>query len=167
MIPDRLLQNGQGTLTDLVLLESTELCLVKFRFGDVDVLTVSKDEKETQQVVEQRSTDLMVGGGGDARREDNSHRARVPHEGAHCCQKVWWAPPDWSLQPLSLPPSAARILPDYDMGRLKQKGKAGAAKAYVTRSAAIKKLQCSLADFRRLCILKGTLREDNLALLEF
>ncbi|CAK5265295.1 unnamed protein product [Mycena citricolor] len=41
------------------------------------------------------------------------------------------------------------------MGRLRQKGKAGAAKAYVTRSAAIKKLQCSLADFRRLCILKG------------
>ncbi|KAF5377665.1 hypothetical protein D9615_005259 [Tricholomella constricta] len=41
------------------------------------------------------------------------------------------------------------------MGRLRQKGKAGAAKAYVTRSSAIKKLQCSLADFRRLCILKG------------
>ncbi|KAI0094704.1 Pescadillo N-terminus-domain-containing protein [Irpex rosettiformis] len=41
------------------------------------------------------------------------------------------------------------------MGRLKQKGKAGAAKAYVTRTSAIKKLQCSLADFRRLCILKG------------
>ncbi|KAF9229475.1 hypothetical protein BS17DRAFT_723274 [Gyrodon lividus] len=41
------------------------------------------------------------------------------------------------------------------MGRLKQKGKAGAAKAYVTRSTAVKKLQCSLADFRRLCILKG------------
>ncbi|KAJ6627237.1 Pescadillo N-terminus-domain-containing protein [Mycena sp. CBHHK59/15] len=38
------------------------------------------------------------------------------------------------------------------MGRLRQKGKAGAAKAYVTRTAAIKKLQCSLADFRRLCI---------------
>ncbi|CCM00936.1 uncharacterized protein FIBRA_02983 [Fibroporia radiculosa] len=41
------------------------------------------------------------------------------------------------------------------MGRIKQKGKAGAAKAYVTRSSAVKKLQCSLADFRRLCILKG------------
>ncbi|KAF8581364.1 hypothetical protein K439DRAFT_1647916 [Ramaria rubella] len=41
------------------------------------------------------------------------------------------------------------------MGRLKQKGNAGAAKAYVTRSSAVKKLQCSLADFRRLCILKG------------
>ncbi|EPQ60868.1 hypothetical protein GLOTRDRAFT_53415 [Gloeophyllum trabeum ATCC 11539] len=41
------------------------------------------------------------------------------------------------------------------MGRLRQKGKAGAAKAYMTRSQAIKKLQCSLADFRRLCILKG------------
>ena len=43
------------------------------------------------------------------------------------------------------------------MGRLRQKGKAGAAKAYVTRTKAIKKLQCSLADFRRLCILKGAL----------
>ncbi|KAK7694553.1 mRNA-binding ribosome synthesis protein nop7 [Cerrena zonata] len=41
------------------------------------------------------------------------------------------------------------------MGRLRQKGKAGAAKAYVTRSSAVKRLQCSLADFRRLCILKG------------
>ncbi|KAJ7071540.1 Pescadillo N-terminus-domain-containing protein [Mycena amicta] len=41
------------------------------------------------------------------------------------------------------------------MGRLRQKGQAGAARAYVTRTAAIKKLQCSLADFRRLCILKG------------
>jgi len=42
-----------------------------------------------------------------------------------------------------------------DMGRLRTKGKAGAAKAYVTRSSAVKRLQCSLADFRRLCILKG------------
>jgi pescadillo protein len=41
------------------------------------------------------------------------------------------------------------------MGRIKQKGKAGAAKNFTTRSAAVKKLQCSLADFRRLCILKG------------
>jgi len=42
-----------------------------------------------------------------------------------------------------------------EMGRLRVKGKAGAAKNYTTRSAAVKKLQCSLADFRRLCILKG------------
>ncbi|TRM65786.1 Pescadillo N-terminus-domain-containing protein [Schizophyllum amplum] len=41
------------------------------------------------------------------------------------------------------------------MGRIQRKGKAGAAKAYVTRSSAVKKLQVSLADFRRLCILKG------------
>ncbi|KAF5375224.1 hypothetical protein D9758_000122 [Tetrapyrgos nigripes] len=48
------------------------------------------------------------------------------------------------------------------MGRLRQKGKAGAAKAYITRSQATKKLQCSLADFRRLCILKGIFpREPN------
>ncbi|KAH7345310.1 pescadillo-family protein [Rhizoctonia solani] len=41
------------------------------------------------------------------------------------------------------------------MAKIKQRGKSGAAKAYITRSSAIKKLQCSLADFRRLCILKG------------
>ncbi|KAI5835872.1 hypothetical protein K523DRAFT_290332 [Schizophyllum commune Tattone D] len=41
------------------------------------------------------------------------------------------------------------------MGRIHRKGKAGAAKAYITRSSAVKKLQVSLADFRRLCILKG------------
>jgi len=41
------------------------------------------------------------------------------------------------------------------MGRIKQKGKSGAAKAYITRSSAVRRLQCSLADFRRLCILKG------------
>jgi pescadillo len=51
------------------------------------------------------------------------------------------------------------------MGRVKQKGKAGAAKAYVTRSAAVKKLQCSLADFRRLCILKGPFTAISLSSL--
>ncbi|ETS63940.1 hypothetical protein PaG_02269 [Moesziomyces aphidis] len=41
------------------------------------------------------------------------------------------------------------------MAKIKQKGKSGAAKNYVTRNQAIKKLQVTLADFRRLCILKG------------
>ncbi|CAB4391214.1 hypothetical protein RhiirA5_359277 [Rhizophagus irregularis] len=41
------------------------------------------------------------------------------------------------------------------MGKLKQKGKAGAAVNYINRNKALKKLQISLADFRRLCILKG------------
>lgn len=58
------------------------------------------------------------------------------------------------------------------MARIKRRGDAGAAKAYVTRSSAIKKLQCSLADFRRLCILKGlsrksTGRASHLNMLEF
>ncbi|CAA18653.1 hypothetical protein POMI540_0863 [Schizosaccharomyces pombe] len=41
------------------------------------------------------------------------------------------------------------------MARVKQKGKAGAARIYITRNQALKKLQLTLADFRRICILKG------------
>lgn len=41
------------------------------------------------------------------------------------------------------------------MARIKKKGQAGAAKNYVTRNQAIRKLQVSLPDFRKLCIWKG------------
>ncbi|GAB7332201.1 hypothetical protein MBLNU13_g04062t1 [Cladosporium sp. NU13] len=41
------------------------------------------------------------------------------------------------------------------MGRIKKKGTAGNAKNYITRSQAVRKLQLSLPDFRRLCIFKG------------
>lgn len=41
------------------------------------------------------------------------------------------------------------------MPRIKKKGTAGAAKNYVTRNQAIRKLQISLPDFRKLCIWKG------------
>ncbi|EPY53696.1 pescadillo-family BRCT domain-containing protein [Schizosaccharomyces cryophilus OY26] len=41
------------------------------------------------------------------------------------------------------------------MGKIKQKGKSGAARVYITRNQALKKLQVTLADFRRICILKG------------
>lgn len=39
--------------------------------------------------------------------------------------------------------------------KVKERRKKGTVKAYVSRAVAIKKLQVSLADFRRLCILKG------------
>ncbi|ANB11226.1 Nop7p [Sugiyamaella lignohabitans] len=39
--------------------------------------------------------------------------------------------------------------------RIKKKHQAGAAKNFITRTQAVKKLQVSLADFRRLCIFKG------------
>ncbi|GAO19755.1 uncharacterized protein UV8b_02800 [Ustilaginoidea virens] len=41
------------------------------------------------------------------------------------------------------------------MPRIKKKGQAGAAKNYVTRNQALRKLQISLPDFRQLCIWKG------------
>ncbi|GAB7358325.1 hypothetical protein MBLNU230_g2397t1 [Neophaeotheca triangularis] len=41
------------------------------------------------------------------------------------------------------------------MPRIKEKGKSGNAKNYLTRSQAVRKLQITLPDFRRLCIFKG------------
>ncbi|KAI8800021.1 Pescadillo N-terminus-domain-containing protein [Cladochytrium replicatum] len=48
------------------------------------------------------------------------------------------------------------------MVNIKKKGESGAVTNYITRAQAIKKLQVSLAQFRRLCILKGIYpREPN------
>ena len=48
------------------------------------------------------------------------------------------------------------------MGRKLKKGAKGPSAQYLTRSHAIRRLQLTLADFRRLCILKGVYpREPN------
>ena len=41
------------------------------------------------------------------------------------------------------------------MGKKVKKGQAGPNTEFITRSSALKRLQITLKDFRRLCILKG------------
>ncbi|KAK5689540.1 mRNA-binding ribosome synthesis protein nop7, partial [Elasticomyces elasticus] len=41
------------------------------------------------------------------------------------------------------------------MAKIKKKGASGQAKNFITRTQAVRKLQVSLPDFRRLCIFKG------------
>lgn len=41
------------------------------------------------------------------------------------------------------------------MGKLQKKGQRGSATNYITRTQAVKKLQLTLPDFRKICILKG------------
>lgn len=49
------------------------------------------------------------------------------------------------------------------MVKVKKKYQEGASKTYITRSRAIKKLQISIADFRRLCIFKGIYPREPLS----
>jgi Pescadillo N-terminus len=56
----------------------------------------------------------------------------------------------WSLRKIFLQGKEAAKMP-----KQKKKGQEGAAKTYITRNRALKLLQLTLADFRRLCILKG------------
>lgn len=52
-------------------------------------------------------------------------------------------------------PFTRRLPTTAKMGRVKKKGESGNAKNFISRTQAVKKLQLSLPDFRKLCIWKG------------
>lgn len=56
---------------------------------------------------------------------------------------------------LNNPPYLLLFVSLVVMGRIKKKGEAGNAKNFISRTQAVKKLQLSLPDFRKLCIWKG------------
>lgn len=60
-------------------------------------------------------------------------------------------------QPFSTRSLSIRIFSNYivKMGRIKKKGESGNARNFISRTQAVKKLQLSLPDFRKLCIWKG------------
>lgn len=129
MVSDRLLEDGQRPLADLVLLERSQLSLIQLRFWDMHVLTRTASRSATVYRSDERFFDFKA--------------------------RTSWCTGRGLSRRLFGDRLFVRFSSTLKMARLKQKGKAGAAKAYVTRSAAVKKLQVSLADFRRLCILKG------------
>ena len=49
MIPDRLLQDGQGALADFVLFQGTDLCFVELGFGHMNVLTANMGDQRLER----------------------------------------------------------------------------------------------------------------------
>ena len=68
----------------------------------------------------------------------------------------------FSVEVEKVNPSSSRVHPPVQvpiksavMGRIKKKGVSGQAKNFITRTQAVRKLQITLPDFRKLCIWKG------------
>ena len=109
MIPDRLLENRQGALADLVLLKRTELSLVELGLGNVYVLTEEVGEQQQCEYSERRTHLMVEGEEGEQRwTRGELEIARVaraagaqPSSGG---RKVWRALPDWTQVLLLLSP---------------------------------------------------------------
>lgn len=84
--------------------------------------------------------------------------------GSQKCSLVWWSTffvwkylKAWNTLNTTVEPTAS-ILSNClieSMAKIHKKGTSGQAKNFITRTQAVRKLQVSLPDFRRLCIFKG------------
>lgn len=87
VVADRLLQDREGALRDLVLLQLADLALIQVRLGDIDVLTVERRQYCDRECVGDTTYLILSRDGRACERDDGeSDRIRRTHVRFCCAQ---------------------------------------------------------------------------------